>query len=56
MDEEDLDENNEEKVKSKIQKTTFTLEVNTWFKRFELLAQIYNRGPQSRLGALLSKL
>ena len=74
MDEEDLDENDEEKVKSKIQKTTFTLQqltsllkfrgdstneqnmtVNEWFKRFELLAQVYNWGLQAQLGALLSK-
>ena len=71
---EDVDENDEEKVKSKIQKTTFTLQqltsllkfwgdstnkqymtVNEWFKRFELLAQVYNWGPQAQLGALLSE-
>ena len=30
--------------------------VHEWFKRFELLAQIYQWGPEARLGALLSKL
>ena len=29
--------------------------VNEWFNRFELLAQIYNWGPQVRFGVPLSK-
>ena len=33
-----------------------SMTVNEWLKIFELLGQIYNWGPQAKLGALLSKL